>query len=49
MPAKVVYEVKLTEIKWLLKEKREKEAEKVRDWVIEHVTKWLGEYHMVLS
>ncbi len=49
MPAKVVYEIKLTEIKWLLKEKKEKEAERVRDWVVEHVTKWLGEYHIVLS
>ena len=42
MPTKALYQIKLTEIKWLLKEKKEIEAEKVRDWIIEHVNKWLG-------
>ena len=49
MPTKALYQIKLTEMKWLLKEKKEIEAEKVRDWIIEHVNKWLGQYHPVLS
>jgi len=49
MPSKTLYQVKLTEIKWLLKDKKEKEAEQVRDWIIEHVNQWLGEYHPILS
>lgn len=31
MPSKTLYEIKLTEIKWYLKHKKEKESEQIRD------------------
>jgi len=33
----------------VLKENEESEAEKVRDWMVEHIHIWLGEYHPLLS
>lgn len=48
-PSMMLYEVKLGEIKWVLKEGLEGEAERLRDWMVEHIHMWLGEYHPLLS
>jgi hypothetical protein len=48
-PSQYFYEVQLTAIKWELKAGRIGEAEKIKDFIVEHVNKWLGECHPILA
>jgi tetratricopeptide (TPR) repeat protein len=41
--------VQLTAVKWELKAGRVVEAERLKDAVVEHVNRWLGECHPVLA
>lgn len=43
------YEIQLTAVKWELKAGRIVEAERLKDSVVEHVNRWLGECHPVLA
>ena len=48
-PSLYYYEVQSTAIKWELKAGRIVEAEKIKDWIVEHINRWLGECHPVLA
>lgn len=49
MPSKLLYLTKLAEIRWLLKEGDVEGSEEIKKWVVEHVGKWIGECHPVLT
>jgi hypothetical protein len=49
LPSKLLYAVRLAKVRWALKEGRVDDSEKVRDWVVEHINRWIGDCHPVLT
>lgn len=49
LPSKLLYEVQLTAVKWELKAGRIAEAERLRDEIVEHIGRWVGASHPILS
>ena len=49
VPCRLFYDIQLTAIKWELKAGRPEEAERMRDFVVEHIGRWLGETHPLLT
>jgi hypothetical protein len=49
LPSKLLYAVRLAKIRWSLKEGRVEESERVKDWVVEHINRWIGDCHPILT
>lgn len=49
LPSQLLYNTKLAEIQWSLKSGNTQQADVVKEWVIEHVNKWIGECHPILT
>ena len=49
LPSTALYEVKLAEIRWHLKNNDLEASEKVKEWMVDHINKWIGEAHPILT
>lgn len=49
LPSTSIYQVKIAEIKWGIMEKRLTESEEIKEWIVDHINKWVGDAHPILT